>query len=543
MADLLLALHFIRPHYLFLLLPVLISYLLLRRAEQNRQADKPEFLPAHLADALMLPAKAGTRLWPLNLIHSLLLLALIALAGPTWERTNNPLSGDESALVIAIDVSATMARDDVQPSRLERAKHKIMDLLAARPGAYNGLIVYAGSAHRVIPLSDDAQILSNFIDAIDHYVVPNEGKNPAAVLALAQQMLAENVTGNVPGTGSLLFFTDAVPEEFLPVARDWVATQSKSQLLVWGVGNTEDEQQSLAQLADAVDSYYQPLTVDKSDVNALQWRIRNALYVSDAATADWLEKAHWLLWPMAALLLLAFRPGSRLLVPMVLLLLLPLAQVSEVQAQESSIAEDAASEWFWLDGLLTRDQQGLIYLRMDKPEEAATRFADPMWRGLAHYRAENFDAAAASFAQVDSPDARFNQANALAHGQHYIKALRIYDKVLAEEPGHQKAKHNRTIVQALVDEIDAMSESQAAESGEAAFELGDEPQRGHGAERDDTAAVDEQYSAEQLMADEQIRAQWMEQVQPNPARFLAAKFSMQAALREADQAAEGDDAQ
>lgn len=528
MSDYLQAVHFVRPHLLWMLLPLFLSYFWLRRAAQQQAALAPAFLPIHLARVLTLPAAASSRLRVANLIHAMLLLAIVAIAGPSWQRAPNPLSGDESNLLIALDVSASMARNDVQPTRLERAKQKISDLLATRPGSFNALIVYAGSAHQVIPLTDDASIVNNFLQAVDHYVVPNEGKNPAAVLPIAQQLLAENISGNAPGMGTLLMVGDAVPQAFLAQARDWIQQQPRAQMLVWGMGEDDEQQDSLKRLADAVDSYYRPMTIDKADVNALQWRIRNALYVSAASDSDWHVSMHYLLWPLALLLLLAFRPGGRLFLPLLLLVFLPLAQ--PLYADESATPSPAvAKQWYWLDILLTRDQQGMLYLRMGQAGEAARRFNDPAWRGVAHYRAEGFAAAADNFRQIDALSALYNEANALAHGQHYIKALRVYDKLLQRAPAHSNARHNRALIQALVDEIDAMSESQAAESGEEAFELGDEPQRGHGAEREDTATVDEQYSAEQLLADERIRTQWMQRVQADPGRFLAAKFAMQAA--------------
>ena len=98
------------------------------------------------------------------------------MAGPSWERRSSPFTEDEAALVIALDVSGSMDQEDVQPSRLERAKQKIHDLLKSRGGARTGLIVFAGTAHTVIPLSNDPEIIRNFLDAIETAIMPRPGK-------------------------------------------------------------------------------------------------------------------------------------------------------------------------------------------------------------------------------------------------------------------------------------------------------------------------------------------------------------------------------
>src|SRR5262249_57312205 len=101
-------------------------------------------------------------------------------------------------LMIAIDVTAAMVSSDVAPTRLERAKQKIRDLLAARAGARTGLIAYAGTAHLVMPLTDDRAVLEPFLAALAPGLMPVQGKNATAALTLANNMLAtEAVAGTI----------------------------------------------------------------------------------------------------------------------------------------------------------------------------------------------------------------------------------------------------------------------------------------------------------------------------------------------------------
>ena len=56
-------------------------------------------------------------------------LAIIAIAGPTWQRLPLPVFKDESTLVIALDLSRSMDAQDIKPSRLQRARLKLSDIL------------------------------------------------------------------------------------------------------------------------------------------------------------------------------------------------------------------------------------------------------------------------------------------------------------------------------------------------------------------------------------------------------------------------------
>ena len=61
--------------------------------------------------------------------------------------------GNRAAGHVAIEVSDSMRSNDVQPTRLDRARFKVLDLIAARTGSRTALIAYAGTAHVVVPPS------------------------------------------------------------------------------------------------------------------------------------------------------------------------------------------------------------------------------------------------------------------------------------------------------------------------------------------------------------------------------------------------------
>jgi Ca-activated chloride channel family protein len=93
------------------------------------------------------------------------ILAITALAGPTWQRVPTPVFRNASALVIALDLSRSMDASDIKPSRLERARYKIADLLKKRKDGQTALLVYAGSAFTVTPLTNDTETINNQLRA------------------------------------------------------------------------------------------------------------------------------------------------------------------------------------------------------------------------------------------------------------------------------------------------------------------------------------------------------------------------------------------
>jgi len=181
---------------------------------------------------------------------------------------------------------------------------------------------------------------------------------------------------------------------------------------------------------------------------------------------------------------------------------------------------------------LTRDQQGQILFQLGHYQQASTTFQSTQWQAYSSYGAEQYKNAATLYSQFDNIDNQIAKANALAHGREYIKARNLYRQILTLAPQNTAASINIVIVQAIIDEVNRLSASQKAEEGESIKELGDEPQTGDGAEREEAPKDQEieQLTAEQLLLDPSLNAMWLRQVQKNPANFLSQKFYMQQEL-------------
>ena len=119
-----------------------------------REQIAPELLEALVVGRES--AKSSQALW---LLVSWL-VAIVAIAGPTWRLEPSPFADDATPLMILLKADLSMMQPDPAPSRLERARLKIADLAEARKGQPLGLIAYAGSAHLVLPPTRDTAVVA-----------------------------------------------------------------------------------------------------------------------------------------------------------------------------------------------------------------------------------------------------------------------------------------------------------------------------------------------------------------------------------------------
>ena len=113
------------------------------------------------------------------------LVSIVALAGPTWERLPVPAFRSDEALVVALDLSRSMDAGDVEPSRLARAKLKLLDLLERRAAGQTALVVFSTHAFTVTPLTTDTRTISSLVSAVDTDIMPTQGGSLAAGLERA----------------------------------------------------------------------------------------------------------------------------------------------------------------------------------------------------------------------------------------------------------------------------------------------------------------------------------------------------------------------
>ncbi|PKP68297.1 MAG: VWA domain-containing protein, partial [Alphaproteobacteria bacterium HGW-Alphaproteobacteria-5] len=288
-------LHFLRPLWLMALPLAAFVWWRGRREHDPARALEAAIAP-HLLRHLLVGRSAGARVRPSDVGALAIALMILALAGPSWRRELPPFVENIAPLVIAIDASQSMAAADVAPSRLARAAQKVRDLIARRADARTALVVYAGSAHVVLPLTNDPRLIVPFLDALSPDLMPVAGKNPSAALALARE-----ITKGESVESAILFMTD----KLMPADAAMLAGEAGGiHILLVAADAT-----TAAPFASGLDIV--ALSPDDSDVERLANNIqaRYELRQGNIEHARWRDEGYLLLWPVVALGALWFRRG------------------------------------------------------------------------------------------------------------------------------------------------------------------------------------------------------------------------------------------
>ena len=481
--------HWIRPEW-FLAIPVIAALivLLLRKklgAGNWQEIIDPQLLPHVLTEKLA--GQVDHRWWLMTLGA---LLAVVALAGPSWERIEQPVFRSDQALVVALDMSRSMDSQDVSPSRLVRAKLKVLDILRRREGGQTALIVYSANAFTVTPLTTDSDTIAALINSLSTDIMPSRGSYPVAAISKGQTLLEQAGARN----GEVLLITDGGTSAIAERAAARL-NEAGYTLSVLGVGTSQGapipqpgggfvtdrsgkivvpgvEATSLRKLAAAGYGRFAMLTSDESDLDQLfsGTVALSAEAAESMATDQWHEEGPWLLLLLLPLAASAFRRGWLLVI---VIGFAPLILPSTAQAMS------------WQDLWLTPDQQGQALLEQGDAATAAETFSDPAWQAVARYRAGDYAASASLFAGLDDTESLYNLGNALARKGDLKTAIRAYDEVLERLPEHEDAQHNRDLLQQLLDQ-------QQQESGEEDSESQQDQQSEQGEQQQQESSSDSQ---------------------------------------------------
>lgn len=476
--------HFLRPLWLLAALPALGLALALWRLPGSG-ANWRRAIAADLLEHLLESSAERRNRWPWLALAGWL-LAVVAIAGPTWEKLPQPVVQKRDALVIVLDLSLSMYAEDIKPSRLQRARFKIIDVLQRRSEGLTGLVAYSGDAHVVSPLTDDTATIANLVPALAPAMMPAYGSDPVAGVEQALQLLRNAGFER----GRILLVSDEITEANIDALAQHV-NDGRWQLSVLGVGTEQgapiplarsdknaDDNNSPApggflkqpdgqivvaqlhrarfeQLAQRTGGRYSELRADDRDLNELL----PAALPTEAETRavqrefdQWQERGSWLAILLLPLAALTFRRGWLLVL---LLLIVPLSLPRQAVAATESAAESPpapAAGSTWRDLWQRPDQQARQALDAGDAKAAANQFRDPQWRGTALYRSGDYAAAAQALQGIDNSDAQYNRGNALARAGNLQEALDAYDAALKQTPQSDDAKANRELVKKLLEQ-------------------------------------------------------------------------------------------
>ena len=496
------AFHLIRPWWLALIPIILFLWWRIRFRSEARQA-LPSVIAPHLAAALTIGGSKRSRIVPIDSVALAAILLVGGVAGPSWSRIPNPLVADTAPLVIALKVTDSMLETDIAPSRLERAKQKILDVVQSRAGAKTALIAFAGSAHRVTPLTEDPQVLKPFVEGLTPDVMPDPGNDIAGALEVADNILqAEEVSG------AILFVLDDMDQAGIAAIGRHAETGGGRIVILAVTGdNAASERMNSFRTANVV-----AVTPDGSDVSAIGRRVEAAYReaLDDDNRLKWADRGWILAWPAALILLFWFRRGWTMQWSAILFIALLTA------APGGTARADGIADWF-----LTPDQQGFLAYRNKDYRRAADLFHDPMWRGYALFRAGDYEEAAKVFAQQPSADAAFAEGMAQIRSRGYRPAIAAFEKALKRDPGNAAAARNLEIARAILDYVEETREQ--SDTGEDSGIGADDVVFDNEAAKGTQTIVSKEDTLEMQTAD-----QWMRTVETRTSDFLKLRFALEA---------------
>ena len=463
--------HFIRPWFLLSLIPAVLLFIFLWLRKPNygswHHVISPHLLPHLLQGTVKQQGK-----FPLVLLLICWIITSFALAGPTWSKLPQTVQKKINAKVILLDLSLSMLAQDLKPSRLTRAQHKLSDILDQSKEGLTGLITYAGTSHVVSPLTDDTHTILSMVTSLSPEIMPIKGSDPIAAVEKAAQLLQQaGIT-----EGQILLITDDVPADFVGKVNQFLSP-TLTPVSIFAIGTTEGAPiplskgsfvkdrsgaivvpklniQRLKASAKALNGRFSTLSSDDEDINYLMGNtnrlLNDEMKDTDRDFDTWNEHGLFLVLLLLPLAAMGYRKGwlSVFILPSLASLLLATPQSAD------------ASQWD--DLWATKDQQGQQAWQNKQLEDASQLFNDPAWKASAQYKSEDYQGSSDTLKQHvtteagNTADNHYNLGNALAKQQDFTGALDAYKQALTLNPDMEDAKKN----QALVKQVEKQQQEQ-----------------------------------------------------------------------------------
>jgi len=252
--------HFLRVEYLALLLPVwlLIYWLLKRQDEVNlyRKLVDEEFLP------YLLEKKESSIIKPPILLGIVLSLMIIALSGPAYKLSQSAGKKATSEIVFVLNVSDSMQSRDLMPSRFSRGVLKIEDFLNENSDIKTALLAYNGSAHLVMPLIQDKNIISRFASSLTPKIMPRKGDALYEAVTLASKQF-------VKVDGTIVILSDKLSKSEVKKIEEDRALQNY-KIIFYNISSASLQKATTQKLSQEMGAAFIPFSIDDSDIKSLQ---------------------------------------------------------------------------------------------------------------------------------------------------------------------------------------------------------------------------------------------------------------------------------
>lgn len=218
------------PQLLAGLLLVPMAALFLLWAAKRQKRDLARLGDSTLINRLSANINWRGRRWQTLLRLAALTLFIFALARPQWGREVREIEQQGLQVMVALDVSQSMLADDIKPTRLDRAKLEIADLMERLDGDEVGLVLFSGASFVQVPLTSDYQTALNYMEGAG----PSSISRPGTVIGDAIRTAKMGFDPELASQKVLIVMTDGEDRETDPI----VAAQEAAgeDILIYTIG-------------------------------------------------------------------------------------------------------------------------------------------------------------------------------------------------------------------------------------------------------------------------------------------------------------------
>ena len=484
--------HFIRADWFYAFIPLALYLFFYNKKTQNNK-NWHSIVDQKLLPFVLTKSSSKRRRYPLLLILIAASLCITALAGPVYKKLPQPVYREQSSLVILLDLSRSMNATDIKPSRLARAKLKLLDILKTRKAGQTALIVYAADAFVVTPLTDDNATIANLVPSLETDMMPAQGSDLSKALAKTFSLFTQ--AGII--RGNILVITDGIHSKY-KTAIEKVSSQGH-RLSIFGIGtnaggpiplnNSPDggfllnskgaivipklQSEKLQQYALTGSGIYTSLSADDNDTQKLTSLFQSKNLAENKneqspSSDTWQEEGHWLLLPLLFFAALWARKGwVAALLPFAITFMSAIPQPAYAENKTDSVdtlSDNFQPAYFDMKHLWSSpDQKAMKAFDSGNDELAAKQFTQPDWKASALYRHGDYEQAAKILEHTDTSDGHYNKANALAQLGKYKEAITAYDRALELNENNEDAEYNREQVKQALKEQQEQSEQEESD--------------------------------------------------------------------------------
>ncbi len=543
--------YFIRPWAWLLLIPVVLLFIW-QTSKKNYQSSWSNLIDDHLLQWI-LPNTDDKQKKPLRnfLLLAFWLLVVTALSGPSWNKLPQPIYSSNDANVLVLDLSSSMDAQDIAPSRLARAKFKLYDLLQQVAEGNSALIVYAGDAFILSPLTSDEKTIENLIRPLETELMPIKGSQPQRGIEKAIELLenANQVTGNI------IWVTDGAETSQLETISNLISN-TNFQLKILAAGTDEGapikmpggrflkdssgnivvpklNYSQLAEFANSNTAILTAITADNTDISILSANnlspLDNNYQKEDIFADNWHDSGYWLILLMLPIVIYSFKNKNVLAV-----LLLSVALYSPYQSTQASVTDKL---------FLNKDQQALKQYKQGEFSEAESKFKDQHWKAIAAYKNGDYAAASNYLSQAQSADELYNLGNALALAGDYQTAIDSYQKAIDLDNEHQDAIFNKKVIEDLLQQQEQENPSEQEQEQEQQQEQNEQEQQEqqdqqNQQQQDSQQQNEEQEEQQEKSPEQQLKElseqekqqeleQWLKKISDDPGRLIRNKMKLE----------------